>query len=118
MFGTMYKHDGNRQRVQTGVVPIGHALGDIVYSLALAVGEATNLAVLDWSRTDTGSRLEDTLGASEPFASSRHIRTSDYARAIAGFTRASWITSLPFLAYVSVVHAQPQNGRASNHNSM
>lgn len=39
--------------------PIGHALGDIVYSLPLAPAETVNLAVVDWSRQDMAARRED-----------------------------------------------------------
>ncbi|MFN8465477.1 MAG: hypothetical protein U0X20_08000 [Caldilineaceae bacterium] len=46
--------------------PIGHSLGQVKYSLPLAAGEQVNLAIIDWSRTDTAARsevtsLEDTL---------------------------------------------------------
>lgn len=51
MTGTVYEY-------KQEWYPLGHALGDIVYSLALAPGEAVNLAVLDWSRVDNASRLE------------------------------------------------------------
>ncbi|KAH7232389.1 uncharacterized protein BKA55DRAFT_581055 [Fusarium redolens] len=38
------------------VVPIGHSLGQILYSLPLAPGESVSLAVLDWRRNDSGTR--------------------------------------------------------------
>ena len=40
--------------------PIGHSLGGINYSLPLAPGESVRLAVVDWRRTDSGARTEDT----------------------------------------------------------
>jgi len=43
---------------------LGHSLGEIKYSLALAPGETVEIAVVDWSRKDTASRT-DTVNASE-----------------------------------------------------
>jgi hypothetical protein len=43
---------------------LGHSLGEIQYSLALAPGEATKIAVVDWSRTDDISR-KDVIRARE-----------------------------------------------------
>ncbi len=40
--------------------PIGHSLGQIVYSLPLAPAEKVRIAVIDWSRSSTDSRTEDT----------------------------------------------------------
>lgn len=37
---------------------LGHSLGEIKYSLALAPGEATQVAVIDWSRTDSILRAD------------------------------------------------------------
>lgn len=37
---------------------LGHSLGEIKYSLALAPGEATQVAVIDWSRTDSIIRAD------------------------------------------------------------
>ncbi|MGX9571609.1 hypothetical protein [Mesorhizobium sp. f-mel] len=39
---------------------IGHSLGPLVYSLPLAPGEIVKVAVLDWSRSDAGTRDEQT----------------------------------------------------------
>lgn len=39
---------------------LGHSLGEIKYSLALAPGEAVRMAVIDWSRTDLISRDDTT----------------------------------------------------------
>ncbi|QTN25684.1 hypothetical protein HZ992_12320 [Rhizobacter sp. AJA081-3] len=39
---------------------LGHSLGEIKYSLALAPGEAVRMAVIDWSRTDEISRDDST----------------------------------------------------------
>ncbi|MCB9453075.1 MAG: hypothetical protein H6672_16690 [Anaerolineaceae bacterium] len=37
---------------------IGHSLGEIKYSLPLAPGESTQLAVIEWSRNDAASRFD------------------------------------------------------------
>ncbi|WP_243358735.1 hypothetical protein [Fundidesulfovibrio terrae] len=41
-------------------LPIGHGLGQILYSLPLAPGEQVNIAVIDWARTSTDTRAEHT----------------------------------------------------------
>jgi hypothetical protein len=46
---------------------IGHSLGEIRYSLALAPGEAVDIAVVDWSRQDQASRT-DSITATEYLA--------------------------------------------------
>ncbi len=45
---------------ETTWAPVGHALGEIAYSLALAPCEKVNLAVIEWSRQDSLMRGEDT----------------------------------------------------------
>jgi hypothetical protein len=40
--------------------PLGHSLGQILYSLPLAPGESVNLAVVDWTRRDDAQRKEQT----------------------------------------------------------
>ncbi len=40
--------------------PLGHSLGQILYSLPLAPGETVNLAVIDWTRRDDAQRTEHT----------------------------------------------------------
>jgi hypothetical protein len=40
--------------------PLGHALGEVIYSTALAPCESVNLAVIEWSRSDEATRVEDT----------------------------------------------------------
>ena len=40
--------------------PIGHSLGQILYSLPLAPGEKVKIAVVDWARRDTAARAETT----------------------------------------------------------
>lgn len=40
--------------------PLGHSLGQILYSLPLAPGETVNLAVIDWTRRDDAQRKEHT----------------------------------------------------------
>ena len=55
-------------QVQLGIVneyrvswnPLGHSLGQILYSLPLAPGESVNLAVIDWTRGDDAQRKEHT----------------------------------------------------------
>lgn len=54
-------------------IPIGHALGEIKYSLPLAPGESVRLAVIDWRRADAGSR-EEATGVSEALV---HEQTHD-----------------------------------------
>lgn len=39
--------------------PVGHSLGQVIYSLPLAPGEKVNIAIADWQRTDAASRSED-----------------------------------------------------------
>jgi len=56
------------QQVQLGIVneyrvawnPLGHSLGQIIYSMPLAPGESVNLAVIDWTRRDEAQRTERT----------------------------------------------------------
>ncbi|WBB69083.1 N-acetylmuramoyl-L-alanine amidase [Micromonospora sp. WMMD812] len=43
------------------IVPIGHSLGQVLYTLPLAPGESVRLAVIDWRRTDVGTRDEKTV---------------------------------------------------------
>lgn len=45
---------------ETTWAPMGHALGEVAYSLALAPCEKVNLAVIEWSRQDSLTRGEDT----------------------------------------------------------
>ena len=60
--------EGLRDRVKLGVIheyrlawyPLGHSLGQILYSLPLAPGESVNLAVIDWTRRDDVQRKEHT----------------------------------------------------------
>ncbi|MFD0619964.1 hypothetical protein ACFQZR_21055 [Paenibacillus sp. GCM10027629] len=40
--------------------PLGHSLGQILYSLPLAPGESINLAIIDWVRQDSAQRSETT----------------------------------------------------------
>lgn len=53
-------HHGFLDEWTVSFYPIGHALGQVVYSLALAPCESVKLAVIDWSREDGTSRDEDT----------------------------------------------------------
>ncbi len=62
-----------QDRIRVGVVhefrlswvPIGHSLGQILYSAPLAPGESVDLAVVDWSRQDeaTASRTPSSTSA-------------------------------------------------------
>lgn len=57
-----------QDRITLGVVndyrvawyPLGHSLGQLLYSLPLAPGESVNLAVVDWTRRDDAQRQEQT----------------------------------------------------------
>jgi hypothetical protein len=70
---------GEAQRAQLGLVlrfeqswqPVGQCLGDIVYSLALAPGEARDMAMIDWSRSESVSRL-DSIDYSEQLLHNQH----------------------------------------------
>jgi hypothetical protein len=44
---------------KTAWYPLGHALGQVVYSLPLAPGESVNIAVIDWARKSEDTRTED-----------------------------------------------------------
>jgi hypothetical protein len=39
---------------------LGHSLGEVLHSTALAPGESVNLAVIDWTRSEATTRTEDT----------------------------------------------------------
>ncbi|MEP7298392.1 MAG: hypothetical protein ABI702_19585 [Burkholderiales bacterium] len=41
-------------------LPIGHGLGQVLYSMPLAPGEQVNIAIVDWARTDKATRQEQT----------------------------------------------------------
>lgn len=41
-------------------LPIGHGLGQVLYSMPLAPGEQVNIAIVDWARTDSATRQEQT----------------------------------------------------------
>jgi hypothetical protein len=41
-------------------IPIGHSLGQILYTFPLAPGESVNFAVIDWTRRDSALRNEST----------------------------------------------------------
>ncbi len=42
------------------LIPVGHSLGQILYSFPLAPGESVDFAVIDWTRRDSTLRNEDT----------------------------------------------------------
>lgn len=56
---TRYRY-GYRLEFENRWYPIGHSLGQVAYSLPLAPGETVNLAISDWSRTDSATREERT----------------------------------------------------------
>lgn len=66
--GSDHRRQGTIERYRLGHVfdyttewfAIGHSLGALSYSLPLAPGEVVKLAIVDWSRSDAGSRTEDT----------------------------------------------------------
>lgn len=66
-------------RVQLGLIlrfiqhwqPLGQCLGDVVYSLPLAPGEARDLAMIDWSRSDSTVRTDD-IDSSEQLIHQQH----------------------------------------------
>ncbi len=49
---------GEIQEYQQDWYSLGHSLGEIKYSLPLAPGESTQLAVIEWSRDDLASRKD------------------------------------------------------------
>lgn len=55
------------------VIPIGHSLGQVIYSLPLAPGESVRIAVVDWRRADSGAKT-DTTTTSEKLV---HDQTRD-----------------------------------------
>ncbi len=58
-FPDTYKF-GYLDEYKVSLIPIGHSLGEIKYSLPLAPGESVKLAIVDWTRTDSSVRNEDT----------------------------------------------------------
>ena len=55
--------------------PLGHSLGQLVHSLPLAPCESVNIAVVDWSRTDSATRGEAGLIGEQLVHSQRRDRT-------------------------------------------
>ena len=55
--------------------PQGLALGHLLHSLALAPGESTRIAMVDWTRTDKGNLNEQTNQAESLAADVNHIRS-------------------------------------------
>lgn len=56
---------------------LGHSLGEIKYSLALAPGESTQIAVIEWSRDDIASRTDKVRGTEFLDHDSRRDRAID-----------------------------------------
>jgi len=59
--------------------PLGHSLGEIVYSLPLAPCESVNLAVIDWAREDTLRREDQVQSRESLFHDQRRDRTIEEA---------------------------------------
>ncbi|MBL7703413.1 MAG: hypothetical protein JNM14_14275, partial [Ferruginibacter sp.] len=57
-FPSNYRY-GYLDEYKVTLLPIGHSLGEIKYSLPLAPGESVKLAIIDWSRMDSSARTED-----------------------------------------------------------
>lgn len=55
--------------------PLGHSLGQILYSLPLAPGESVNLAVIDWTRQNEARRDETTTVDEQLVHDQRRERT-------------------------------------------
>ncbi|MGC2383712.1 MAG: hypothetical protein WA631_11455, partial [Nitrososphaeraceae archaeon] len=49
----LYIRKGTILEYKISWIPVGHSLGDIVYSVLLTPHESINLAVIEWSRDDT-----------------------------------------------------------------
>jgi hypothetical protein len=84
---------GNRQnRIRKGYIlryeqawnPVGLALGNLLHSLALAPGESTRVAVVDWTRKQ-GVRTDETISQLESLSNSlMHTRSiNEVTRAVA-----------------------------------
>ncbi|MCU0489552.1 MAG: hypothetical protein MUE67_11455, partial [Anaerolineales bacterium] len=58
-------------------VNTGTALGEIVFSLALAPGESRNIAILDWTRSQRTQRGEDTTASEKITNNLFHTRALD-----------------------------------------
>ncbi len=55
--------------------PMGHGLGEVLYSLPLAPCESVKMAIIDWARTDAASRGEDLSSSEQLFHNQRRDRT-------------------------------------------
>jgi hypothetical protein len=55
--------------------PQGLALGHLLHSMALAPGESTRIAMVDWTRTDRGNLIEQTSQAENLAADVNHTRS-------------------------------------------
>lgn len=75
--------DGVAACIRTGEVleyqmswcPLGHSLGQLLYSLPLAPCESVNIAVVDWSRADDARREEDSTAREQLRHELRRDRT-------------------------------------------
>lgn len=64
------------------------SLGNLLYSLTLAPGESTKIALLDWRQQSVGKKTEDTSETEELDSSQSHNRTiSEIASAVANETQ-------------------------------
>jgi len=66
---------GMLHEYQLAWCPLGHSLGELVYSLPLAPCESVNLAVIDWSRRDDVARREATSVDEDLLHAQRRDRT-------------------------------------------
>src|SRR5262249_43542093 len=62
-------------RFEQAWISQGLALGSLLHSVALAPGEQTNIAIIDWSRQDVSRRAEQTAGQETLVASIEHTRS-------------------------------------------
>jgi hypothetical protein len=60
-------------------VPIGHSIGQLLYSLALAPCESVNIAIIDWQREDTIARSDQVVSRESLIHRQRRDRTIDEA---------------------------------------
>jgi hypothetical protein len=72
-------------------IPMGHALGGIVYSLPLAPCESVNIAVIDWSRKDYATRSDSIVSKEGLSHSQRRDRIIDESvEAALGESQGGW----------------------------
>jgi hypothetical protein len=65
---------GTLIELETVWKPMGHGLGEVLYSLPLAPCESVKLAIIDWARQDETSRTEDLSVAEQLLHNQRRDR--------------------------------------------